>query len=111
LVLLAKASPLPFIATRELTEGEPVIQQCTFHGCIHCSVHDSIHGRSQRHNTADSPNSNVPREHWIKRYTSRVLLLKLFRVQSVWRIQLYHFSGILPEKEVFSDFGSDESCK
>src|SRR6185437_10209294 len=63
LVLLAKASPLPFIATRELAEGEPVTQQCTFHGCIHCSVLDSIHGRSQRHNKADSPNSNVPREH------------------------------------------------
>ena len=25
--------------------------------------------------------------------------------------QLYHFSGILPEKEVFSDSKSDESCK
>jgi len=63
LVLLAKASPLPFIATRELAEGEPVTQQCTFHGYIHCSVHGSIHGRSQRHNNADSLNSDVPREH------------------------------------------------
>ena len=27
LVLLAKTSPLPFIATRELAEGEPVTQQ------------------------------------------------------------------------------------
>ena len=47
----------------------------------------------------------------VKRRTSRILFLKLFRVQSVWRIQLYHFFGILPEKEVFSDSGSDESCK
>ena len=87
--------------------GEPVNQQCTFHG----RIHDSIHGRSQRCNNTDSPNSNVPCEHWIKSCTSRVLFLKLFRVQSVWWIQLYHFSGILPEKEVFSDSGSDESCK
>ena len=111
LVLLAKASPLPFIATRELTEGEPVTQQCMFHGRIHCSVHGSIHGCSQRCNNADSPNNNVSREHRIKSSTSRVLFLKLFRVQSVWRIQLHHFSGILPKKEVFSDIKSDESCK
>ena len=107
LVLLAKASPLPFIATRRLAEGEPVNQQCTFHG----HIHDSIHGRNQSYNNVDSPNSNVSCEHWIKSRTSRVLFLKLFRVQSVWRIQLYHFSEILPEKEVFSDSGSDESCK
>ena len=102
LVLLVKASPLPFIATKRLAEGEPVNQQCTFHG----RIHGSIHGRSQRCNNADSPC-----EHWIKSRTSRVLFLKLFRVQSVWQIQLYHFSGILPEKEVFSDSGSNESWK
>ena len=33
--------------------------------------------------------------------------LRILRVQSVWHIQLYHFSGILPEKGVFSDIGSD----
>ena len=59
LVLLAKASPLPFIATRRLAEGEPVNQQCTFHG----RIHDSIYGRSQTYNNADSPNSNVSCEH------------------------------------------------
>ena len=111
LMLLGKVSLPPFIATRGLTEGEPVTQQYTFHGCIHCSVHGSIHGRSQRRNNADSLNSDVPREHWIKSRTSRVLFLKLFRVQSVWRIQLHHFFGILPKKEVFSDTGSDKSCK
>ena len=106
LVLLAKASPLTFIATRRLAEGEPVNQQCTFHG----RIHDSIHGRSQSYNNADSPNSNVSREHRIKSRTSWVLFLKLFWVQSVWHIQLHHFSGNLPEKEVFSGTGSDESC-
>ena len=109
LVLLAKASPLPFIATRELAEGEPVTQQYTFHGCIHGSIHGVIHGCSQGRN--NSPNSNVPCEHRIKSLTFRGLFLKLFRVQSLWRIQLYHYSRILPEKEVFSDFGTDESCK
>ena len=107
LVLLAKASPLLFIATRRLTKGEPVTQQYTFHG----RIHGSIHRCSQRRNNADSPNSNVPREHRIKSRTYRVLFLKLFWVQSVWRILLYYFSGVLPEKEVFSDTGSDESCK
>ena len=58
-VLLAKASPLPFIATRRLAEGEPVNQQCTFHG----RIHESIHGRSQSYNNADSQNSNVSCEH------------------------------------------------
>ena len=106
LVLLAKASPLPFIATRRLAEGEPMNQQCMFHR----RIHDSIHGRSQSYNNADSPNSNVSCEHRIKSLTFRVLFLKSFRVKSVWRIQLYHFSGILPKKEVFSDSGSDESC-
>ena len=48
LVLLAKSSPLPFIATRRLAKGEPVNQQCTFHG----RIHGSIHGRSQRCNNA-----------------------------------------------------------
>ena len=106
LVILARASLLPFIATRRLAEGEPVNQQCTFHG----RIHGSIHGRSQSCNNADSPNSNVSCEHWIKSLTSWVLFLKLFRVQSVWQIQLYHFCGILPEKEVFSDSGFDKSC-
>jgi len=46
-----------------------------------------------------------------KSRTSRFLFLKLFREQSVWRIQLYHFFGILPKKEVFSSTGSDQSCK
>ena len=87
--------------------GDPMNQQCTFHG----RIHGSIYGRSQRCSNTDFPNSNVPREHWIKSCTTRVLFLKLFRVQSVWRIQLYHFSGILPEKVVFSDTGSDESWK
>ena len=59
LVLLAKASSLPFIAIRELAEGEPVNQQYPFHG----RIHGSIHGRSQRCNNADSPNSNVPCGH------------------------------------------------
>ena len=59
LVLLAKASPLPFKATRRLAEGEPVNQQCMFHG----RIHDSMHGRSQSYNNADSPNSNVSCEH------------------------------------------------
>ena len=99
LVLLAKASPLPFIATRRLAEGEPVNQRCTFHGRIKVC------------NNADSSYSNVPREHTVNSRTSRVLFPKLFRVQSVWRIQFYHFSGIFPEKEVFSNIGSDESCK
>jgi len=36
-----------------------------------------------------------------KSRTSRVLVLKLFREQSVWRIQLYHFFGILPKKRSF----------
>ena len=58
LVVLAKASPSPFIAARGLTEGEPVTQQCTFHG----RIHGSIHGCSQRRNNTDSPNSNVSRE-------------------------------------------------
>ena len=98
-VLLLRASPLPFIAIRGLTKENPWINSARFHG------------RNRRCNNADSPNSNVPCEHWIKSRTSRVLFLKLFRVQSVWRIQLYHFSGILPEKEVFSDSRSDESCK
>ena len=102
LVLLAKASPLPFIATRGLTEGEPVTKQCTFHGCIHCSVHGSIHGCSQKRNNANSPNNNVTREPWIKSRTSRVLFLKLFRVQSVWRIRSNHFSRIFyPKKRSF----------
>ena len=76
LVLLAKVSSLPFIATKGQGAywGDPVKQQCTFHG----RIHDSIHGRSQSCNNADSPNSNVPREHWIKNRTSRVLFLKLF---------------------------------
>ena len=107
LVLLVKASPLPFIATRELTKGEPVTQQYTFHRRIHYNIHRC----SQRRNNADSPNSNVSREHRIKSRTSWGLFLKLFRVQSVQRIQLYHLFGVLPEKEVFSDSGSDESCK
>ena len=59
LVLLAKTSPLPFIATRRLAEGESVNQQCMFHG----RIHDSIHGRSQNYNNADSPNNNVSCEH------------------------------------------------
>ena len=59
LVLLAKASPLPFIATRRHAKGEPVNQQCMFHG----RIHGSIHGRSQSCNSADSPNSNVSCEH------------------------------------------------
>src|SRR6185312_5177102 len=53
LVLLLRASPLPFIATRGLTEEN------TFHG----RIHGSIYGHSQRCNNADSPNSNVPCEH------------------------------------------------
>ena len=28
-------------------------------------------------------------------------------MQSVWHIQLYHFSGMLPERGIFSDIGSD----
>ena len=74
LVLLARASPLPFIATRELTEGEPVTQQCMFYGRIHCSVHGSIHGCSQRCNNVDSPNSNIPREHYIPGFIPEVIL-------------------------------------
>ena len=58
LMLLAKVSLPPFIATRGLTEGEPVTQQCMFHG----RIHGSIHGCSQRQNNVDSPNSNVSRE-------------------------------------------------
>ena len=54
-----KGLSLPFIATRRLAEGEPVNQQCTFHG----RIHDSIHGHSQSYNNADSPNSNVSCEH------------------------------------------------
>ena len=103
LVLLVKASSLPFIATRRLAEREPVNQQCTFHG----RIHGSIHGHSQRCNNADSSYSTVPCERTVKRYTSRVLFLRIFRVQSVWHIQSNHFYGILPEKEVFSDIGSD----
>ena len=57
LMLLAKVSLPPFIATRGLTEGEPVTQQCTFHG----RIHGSIHGCSQRRN--NSPNSKIPCEH------------------------------------------------
>jgi hypothetical protein len=58
LMLLAKVSLPPFIATRGLTEGEPVTQQCTFYG----RIHGSIHRCSQRCNNTDSPNSNVSRE-------------------------------------------------
>ena len=32
------------------------------HGSIHGGIHGGIHGCSQRHNNADSPNSNVSRE-------------------------------------------------
>ena len=81
-VLLLRTSPLPFIATRRLAEGEPVNQQCTFHG----RIHGIIHGRSQSCNNADSANSNISCEHWIKSCTSRVLFLKLFQEQSVWQI-------------------------
>ena len=61
--LLAKVSPLPFIATRGLTEGEPVTKQCTFHGRIHGSVHGGSCRCSQRRNNEDSPNSNILREY------------------------------------------------
>ena len=107
LVLLLRASPLLFIATRGLTKENPWINNAHFTDAFMAAFTDVV----KRCNNADSPNSNVPREHWIKSRTSRVLFLKLFRVQSVWRIQLYHFSRILPEKEVFSDTGSNESCK
>ena len=44
----------------------------------------------------------VPCEHTVKRYTFRVLFLRIFRVQSVWRIQSNHFSGIFyPKKRSF----------
>ena len=91
LVLLAKASHPPFIAARDLTRGQPVIYSGSTRGC----------------NNADSPYSTVPCERIVKRYTSQVLFLRIFRVQSVWHIQSNHFYGILPEKEVFSDIGSD----
>ena len=42
LVLLAKASPLPFIATRELGEGEPVTPQYTFHGAFMAAFTDAV---------------------------------------------------------------------
>ena len=42
LVLLAKASPLPFIATRRLAEGEPVNQQCMFYGRIMTAFTDAV---------------------------------------------------------------------
>ena len=42
LVLLAKASPLPFIATKRLAEGEPMNQQCTFYGRIHAAFTDAV---------------------------------------------------------------------
>ena len=57
-MLLAKVSLPPFIATRGLTEGEPVNQQCMFYG----RIHGSIHRCSQRRNNTDSPNSNVSLE-------------------------------------------------
>jgi len=107
LVLLLRASPLLFIATRGLTKENPWINNAHFTDAFMAAFTDVV----KRCNNVDSPNSNVPREHWIKSRISRVLFLKLFRMQSVWRIQLYHFSGILPEKEVFSNSGSDESCK
>ena len=106
-VLLLRASPLPFIAIRGLTEENPWINSARFTNAFMAAFMDAV----KRCNNVDSPNSNIPREHWIKSRTSRVLFLKLFRVQSVWRIQLNHFSGILLEKEVFSDSGSDESSK
>ena len=42
LVLLAKASSLPFIATRELGEGEPVTPQYTFHGAFMAAFTDAV---------------------------------------------------------------------
>ena len=58
----------------------------------------SIHGC----NNVDSPYSTIPCERTVKRYTSWVLFLKILRVQSVWRIQSNHFSGIFyPKRGLF----------
>jgi hypothetical protein len=105
-VLLLRASPLLFIDTKGLTKENTWINNARFTEAFMAAFTDVV----KRCNNADSPNSNTPREHWIKSRTSRVLFMKLFRVQSLWRIQLHHFSGILPKKEVFSNSGYDESC-
>ena len=42
LVLLAKASPLPFIATKRLAKEEPVNQQCTFTNAFMAAFTDAV---------------------------------------------------------------------
>ena len=55
----AKGLSPTFYSNKGAYRGEPVNQQCTFHG----RIHGSIHGRSQSCNNTDSPNSNVQREY------------------------------------------------
>ena len=96
-VLLLRTSPLPFIATRKLAEGEPVNHQYTFHE----RIHGSIHGCSQSCNNADSPNSNVSCEHWIKSRTSRFYSWNYFGCNQCGGSNCIIFLGFYPKKRSF----------